>query len=41
MQDKIIEVIKERLQPKGMVLSHEADIDQGPVIKLVMKIPFP
>ncbi len=40
MQDEIIEIIKERIKPKGLVLAHEAEIDQRPVIRLVMEIPL-
>jgi hypothetical protein len=41
MQDEIIKIIKKRLKPKSLVFTHEAQIDQGPVIILVMEIPLP
>ena len=40
MEDKIIEIIKKGIKPESLVLSHEAKIDQGPVIRLVMEIPL-
>ena len=41
MQDKIVEIIKKGIEPESLVLAHEAKIDQGTVIRLVMEIPFP
>ena len=40
MQDKIVEIIKKRIKPESLVLTHETKIDQGPVIRLVMEIPL-
>ena len=40
MKDQIIKIIKERIETKCLVFPHEAQIDQGPVIRLVMEIPL-